>query len=254
MRLYATIDRRLLRRFHRVAAVSESVANKLLRSGFPSKKLSIIPNGIAFERFARAQGGVGARDSVRRVGFVGRFVDAKGGSALLRAARTVLLQHPQTEFVFAGDGPKRAEWEELAAESGIAPHVRFLGFQNDMPEVYASYDVFVLPSREEATPLCLLEAMAVGVPVIATPVGGVPAIIESSDVGLLVQPGNDAALAEAILRVLGDPALACRLAANGQRRVSQEFSSAKMAGRYIELYACQGKDQPLLAPKVTAAI
>jgi glycosyltransferase involved in cell wall biosynthesis len=243
MRLYAAVDRRLLREFHRVAAVSASVADKLLRSGFPRERLEVIPNGINFERFAVARRGSAPRNSRRRVGFVGRFVDAKGGASLLRAARTVLQRHPETEFIFAGDGPKRSEWEDLAVQSGIASNVRFLGVRNNMPEVYASLDMFVLPSGEEATPLCLLEAMAAGVPVIATPVGGVPTIIPSSDVGLLVEPGNEAALAEALLRMLGDPALASRIAANGQRRVSQEFSSAKMAQRYLELYLRTAQNQ-----------
>jgi glycosyltransferase involved in cell wall biosynthesis len=239
MRQYAALDRLVLRMFDQVVAASDPVAERLLRSGIKPRKLATICNGVDVPRFQDAVPSLRRELGLSRgrlVGFVGRFVPDKGGALFFSAAQRVLLSHPDTTFVLVGDGPCRGEWEALAARLGLSSNVVFAGLRNDMPGVYASLDMLVLPSLNEATPMCLLEAMAAGVPVVATKVGSVPRLIIPDSTGVLLEPGDADAIGEAILRLLEDPDRARRLAEAGRSHVVRRFSAVAMAGTYVELY------------------
>ena len=236
MRAYAALDRLVLRSFDEVATASPFVAGTLERWGV---RAALVENGVDVERFRgarptlRLEMGPGA---TRLVGFVGRMVEAKGGAVLLEAAKRVLADCPDTTFVMVGEGPARGDWEALAERLGIAARVVFTGVRRDMPGVYASLDVLALPSFEENMPMCLLEAMAAGAAVVATPVGAVPKLILADETGLLVEAGDAASLASGILRLLGPSAEARRLGANAQARVVRDFSAGATAERYAALY------------------
>ena len=233
LRLYARLDRWLLLRFPLVAAVSESVAAQL---GGARANVRSVPNGVDVERF-RSPGKFPASSGVEAVvGMSGRLVPDKGFQFLLRAAQAILLVKPKTTFVIYGDGPYQAELETLAAALGIAARVQFAGHQADMAAVLKSLDVFVLPSLREGMPMALLEAMAAGVAVVATPVGGVRRAVIHGKTGLLVAPRSEKELADAVLRLLSEPEFAKRLAAAGQQHVAGQFSSARMAAQYVALY------------------
>jgi glycosyltransferase involved in cell wall biosynthesis len=124
----------------------------------------------------------------------------------------------------------------LAQSLGIASNVVFVGVRNDMPGVYASLDILVLPSLVESMPMCLLEAMAAGKPVIATRLGAVPQLILPDQTGILLEPGEVTPLAEAILRLRMNPDLALRLGANAHTHVARHYSAEAMARNYIEQY------------------
>jgi glycosyltransferase involved in cell wall biosynthesis len=239
MRTYAVIDRLALRRFDRVVVVSDAVAQILRNSGVANEKVELIPNGVDLARFRNV------KPSLRHelvladnpvIGFVGRLVAEKGGAALLKAGQRVLAKHPQARLVLVGEGPAREEWQALARELGIEAQVTFTGARNDMPEVYASFDVMVLPSEIEALPMCLLEAMASAKPVIATRVGAVPRLIMNATTGMLIEPGDVNALTKAMLRLLEDRGFALRLGEKGRERVAQHFSAEQMAKNYIGTY------------------
>jgi len=237
-RAYAVLDRWVMRSFDRIAVVSDVVAEIIRRSGVRAEKVRMIFNGIDCERFQSAEATLRhavVSDDETLVGFVGRFVPEKGGEILLRAARMVLREHPQTRFALVGDGPSRAEWEQLAVELGIRRQVLFTGVRQDMPGVYASLDLFVLPSVCEAMPMCLLEAMAAGKAVIASRVGAVPKLIDEHT-GVLLNPGNTEALAGAIRALLRNPEQRSRFGQNASERVRQRFSSEAMAAQYRSLY------------------
>jgi len=239
MRAYAVLDRMVLRRFDKVIVVSDVVAEILRRSGVAPEKISTIFNGVDIELFrgvAPTLRNEIAPDADAIVGFVGRLVPEKGGALLLRSAQQVLALHQKTHFVLVGEGPSRKEWEALAAELGISQQVSFAGVRDDMPGVYASFDALVLPSLIEAQPMCLLEAMAAGKPVVATRVGAVPKLVASGKTGLLVECGDVAGLASGIIRILRDPELARRLGENGQAHVSQNYSAEAMAKSYVVQY------------------
>jgi glycosyltransferase involved in cell wall biosynthesis len=240
MRAYAALDRLFLRTFDRVVVLSETVAGILRRSGLAERKLQTIANGVDVERFRDAQpslnNGSGAtHESV--VGFVGRLVPGKGADVLLRAASRVFSRRPNCRIVLVGDGPCRPELESLAAQLGIADRVLFTGVRDDMPQVYASIDLLVLPSLCEAMPMCVLEAMAAGKPVIATRVGAVPELIDQGQTGVLIEPGDVAGLSAAVVKLLEDSERARQLGEKGRTRTIEHFSADYMARRYLQLYS-----------------
>ncbi len=239
MKMYAALDRLVLRAFHRVATPSPLVAGILKRSGIDASKLAWIGNGVDIQRFATALPTL-ANESARLrgkvIGFVGRLVAGKGGEVLLGAAKKVIAVHPAATFVFVGEGPLRSDWEAMATSLGVADNVVFTGARNDMPGVYASFDMLVLPSFEEAMPMCVIEGMAAGKPVIATPVGAIPELVLPGTTGSLVEPGDAYGLATAILKLLANPEKARQLGENAALHVQRNFSADAMAQKYIDLY------------------
>lgn len=239
LRLYAMLDRWVLRRFRMAVAVSESVAAQLRRAEVAPDRIAIISNGIDVARFREARPtlgeGIGKGDRLV-VGMVGRLVREKGAEYLLRAAREVLPLHPDTLFVLVGEGPARAEFEQMAHELRIEGRVIFAGQRQDMPGVYASMDVLVLPSLNEGMPLVILEALAARRAVVATRVGAIPQCIVPRETGLLVEPANAAGLRDAIAELLGDAALRRDLGERGSAWVEQHHSSDAMARQYLALY------------------
>jgi glycosyltransferase involved in cell wall biosynthesis len=217
--------------------VSQGTAERLHEElGIPRRKLHVIPNAVDAGRFA-----AGVGEPVRRelepgdrslVLAVGRLHEQKGHDVLLRAAADVT----DACFALAGDGPERARLERLAAELGIADRVRFLGTRNDVPDLLAAADVVVLPSRYEGLPLSLLEAMAAGVPVVASRIPGNDELVEDRRTGVLVAPGDAAALAEALRQLLADPARRAALAEQGRKQVADRYTARAVADRVMEQY------------------
>jgi glycosyltransferase involved in cell wall biosynthesis len=239
MQAYAALNRLVLRSFDEVTTPSPNVAETLERSGVAPRRLSWIRNGVDVNRFRGASAtlrnelAAGAR---RIVGFVGRLVAGKGGATLLEAAREVLAIDRNCLFVFVGDGPSRQEWQALALRLGIGSNVVFTGARHDMAGVYASFDIFVLPSYDEAMPMSVLEAMSAAKPVIATRVGAVPELVVPDETGLLCATRDAGGLSQAILTLLRDEDLARRMGENGYTRALQGFSSDFMARKYLRLY------------------
>ncbi len=170
------------------------------------------------------------------VGVAGRLAAEKGVSVLLEAMKDVLARVPKARLVVAGDGPERPALERQARDLGIDNRVAFLGMRADLPRVLAALDVFVLPSLYEGFGLVVLEAMAVGVPVIATRVGGVPEVIEDGVTGLLVPAGDAKKLAEAVFRLEDNPRQAEALADRGSARLQTDFSLPAMIDAVEGLY------------------
>jgi glycosyltransferase involved in cell wall biosynthesis len=239
MQAYAKGNRLVLRHFHHVTSPSVDVIRTLRRSGICASRIAHIPNGVEISRFQGASPRLRQELPVKDnplIGFVGRHVNDKGGATLLGAARQVLAAHPEVHFAFVGDGPDRGGWMRLAADLGIAEHVHFTGTRHDMPEVYASFDLLVLPSFDEAMPMCLLEAMASGVPVIATRVGSIPDLIVSGVTGRLTEPGDAPALTHEMIYLLDNSRTAAELGGAGRRRVDCLFSADAMARKYLAIY------------------
>jgi glycosyltransferase involved in cell wall biosynthesis len=189
----------------------------------------VIPNGVAVppERAARS-----ARE-VPVIVSVTRLQAPKDTVTLVRALG--LVNRPFSCLV-VGDGPERASVETaIAAQDGRAP-VELLGDRSDVGELLADADVFVLSSRSEGMPLSILEAMAVGLPVVASSVGGIPELVRDGETGRLVPPGNEEALAAALRETLSDPELRARLGAAGRQRVMEHFSVEACRVAHLELF------------------
>jgi glycosyltransferase involved in cell wall biosynthesis len=186
----------------------------------------VIALGIDLDRFEGAQPAL--RSDRPLVGNVARLAPQKDHRTLVEAARLV----PEADFVVAGDGELREELERQAEGS----NVRFLGARDDVPALLASFDVFAFPSLFEGLCLAVIEAQAAGVPVVATPVGGIRETVVDGETGLLVPTRNPAALAAAIRRLLEDRPAAEAMAAEARRRVRERFSVERLIEETLRLY------------------
>src|SRR5262249_1676010 len=239
VRFYEFLDGLTLRRFDAIVAVSKVIAGELREAGVPADKITVIDNGIDLTPFNSAapvlKSELNATDQLL-IGTVGRLVAQKGMIYFLAAAQQLLKEFPNLTFVIAGNGPDLGKLQPLAKELHIESKVRFTGVGYDMPNVYASLDVFALGSIAEGMPMALLEAMASRLPVAATAVGAVPQIVIPGETGILVKAREATELAQAIAALVRDPALRERLGANGQRKVHERFSSQVMSQNYYKLY------------------
>jgi glycosyltransferase involved in cell wall biosynthesis len=225
-----------------VAVSEETAAFARKRREIDERKLLVIPNGIELGRFHPAPA---ARERVRRelgiaddawvIGTVGRVAVEKNQALLLRAMAPLL--GPTTRLIVAGDGPLLPELTALAASLGVTPHAHLLGVRRDVPDLLNAFDVFALSSDTEGLPLVILEAMATGLPVLSTRVGGVPNVIDEGETGYLVPIGDEAALRDRAARLRADPALGRACGARARQAAITRFSAARMQGDYLDLYA-----------------
>jgi glycosyltransferase involved in cell wall biosynthesis len=227
--VYRWLLRTTLRRAEVVTGCSAAL---LQAAGAPGGR--VVANGVNSERFARL-------DGPRGEGYLlalARLAPKKGMDVVLRALAMLPVRYAETTLVIAGEGPQRAELERLAGSLGLNRRVQFRGRVEPeaVPELLAGCRLFVHGSRHEAFGIVLLEAMAACRPVVATRVGGVPEIIADGVHGLLVPRDDAAALAGAITRLLDDPELAARLAAQGQAHVRASFTLARQGERFGQLY------------------
>jgi glycosyltransferase involved in cell wall biosynthesis len=241
MRIYEALDRWVfLRGFHRVIAVSERLRNEALHAGHGGNRVLLVPNGLDLSRFplrrGRTAGPLPLDPQDEIIGTVARVCREKGHRHLLLAATHVLRERPRARFVFVGGGAEEPNIRQRAAELGVAHRVLFAGLRSDVPQVLPQFDAFVLPSLTEGLPIALLEAMAVGVPVVATSVGDVPRLVKDGETGLLVPPADSATLADAILRVLADPQRAAERALTARALVERDHSARTMAARTEAVY------------------
>jgi glycosyltransferase involved in cell wall biosynthesis len=190
----------------------------------------VVPLGIDVERFANAKPALA--HTGRIIGTVGRLTEQKGQRTLLAAVPAVLERFPDARFVLVGDGELRRELELLAR--GLP--VELTGFRDDVPALLASFDVFACPSRFEGLCVAVLEAQAAGIPVVATPVGGMRDTVVPGETGTVVPVDDAAGLAAAIVWVLDNPPAATALAAEAKRRVGERFTERRMIDDTLRLY------------------
>jgi glycosyltransferase involved in cell wall biosynthesis len=244
-------ERLLARGTDAVIAVSPTVARDLAaRAVAPEKKIHVIRLGLELEPFGELEryrgqlrAELGLPRSTRLIGSVGRLVPIKDIPTLLRAVPILSGLIPDVLLLLVGDGPDRFNLEQDARQLGIESHVRFLGFRHDLARIYADLDVAVNCSVNEGTPVALIEAMASGVPVVGTRVGGTPDLLEDGRLGRLVAPRDPRALAESLASVLSHPEPARKSALEARRRVQEIFRSDRLLGELDQLY------QRLLASK-----
>jgi glycosyltransferase involved in cell wall biosynthesis len=220
--------------------VSDGVRHSLLQALVPYPKITVVQNGIDCERFGNRRpvlrNDLESKDGLI-VGYVGRLAPEKGLHYLLRAAKAILNILPSVSFVLCGEGPERSSLQALASQLNIEKNVFFLGQRSDIPDLYSSFDVAVLPSLTEGTPLAILEAMAAKRPIVASRVGGIPKIIEDERSGLLVEPGNAKELEAALLRLLRSSEQRLCLGQAGFDIVQSQYSSKMMAQLYLSVYS-----------------
>ena len=210
--------------------------------GFSGRRIEVIENGIDSTIYESAADRSALRSRLglsvdrRYVACVARFHPVKDHSTLLRAFELVASARPDTDLLLAGDGPDRDVLVQLINSLGIESRVRFLGVRSDVPDLLRASDAFALTSVSEAASLTLMEAMAAGLPVVVSNVGGNPELVRDGVDGLLFPRRDSAACAAALLRVLDDPNLSRRLGESARKRALNEFSLNRTVERYHGLY------------------
>jgi glycosyltransferase involved in cell wall biosynthesis len=239
-RLRMLVDRYVIApRASAMVAVSSLDARRMVEiERIPPTKVCVIPNGIVTPHVAdpsTLRRELAIDPAVPVVGFVGSLRPEKRVDLILTAAAT-LLRERKLHLAIVGAGPEEAVLRDQARAAGIADAVTFLGFRPDATSLAAGFDVAVLASDREGAPLTLLEYMALARPVVATSVGGIPEIVEEGRQAVLVPPGDAAALAGAVGRLLDDPAERVRLGAEAAARQAAQYSFEEMTRRVESLY------------------
>jgi glycosyltransferase involved in cell wall biosynthesis len=231
-RFYVQLERMAARWCRTIVALSgdEREAGLAERIGRPDQ-YRVIPNGVRLERFALPRAPVRGR-----ILMVGRLAPPKRPDLALHALASVRQAIPEAELHLVGDGPLRPQAEALTAELGLDGAVRFLGSREDVPELLATAECALLASDYEGCPLAVVEAMAAGVPVAATDVGGTGELVQAGRTGELGPPGDAHGLAGAVERLLTNPGRAAELGAEGRRAAAQGLSLEVMVERLVELY------------------
>ncbi len=240
-KVYQKLDALTLRFFNRVVAVSPGVRNQMTKTGIKANKISIINNGINTEdpafhtprQNARMSLGISDEDFV--IGNIARLTPEKAHGDLLNVLSKLTI--PKLKLVLVGDGSESRPLKSQIAKLGLQNKVILTGNRNDARCLYSAFDIFAIVSTNEGLPMVLLEAMAAGVPVIATRVGAIPKFFRDGENALLINPSKPQELLTAILTLTRSSNLRQKLAAAGQQKVAQSFSSRFMAEEYHEQYA-----------------
>lgn len=228
---HSWLNRMGYRLAHRVLANSEAVGSLVVAEGVPREKVFVVPNFVEEAAFQPPPPGwveeqraaLGLRAEDRVVGIIANFHAIKDHATLLRALAALGATHPRVKLVLVGDGSEGAPLRALAEALGVADRVVFAGRRPQSPTLHWLFDVSVLSSRGEGFPNSVVEAMAAGRPVVATRVGGIPDAVADEETGILVSPGDPAAMAGAIGRLLSEPALAGRMGERGALRARERF-------------------------------
>lgn len=225
-----------------IVTVSRYVESYLVSAGVPNEIITTVPTGIDFSRYDRSKvpgdlrAELGLAPDTLLIGTVAILRRKKGHAELLDAIPAVLARFPATHFVFAGDGPQRENLERHIAEHGLGKNVHLLGLRQDVVNVLAALDLFVLPTHQEALGTAFVEAGAMGLAAIGSNVDGVPEIIVADETGKLVPVNDPPALADAIVELLADPTLRRRMGDAAQEKVRTRFSHEVMVAGMVAVY------------------
>jgi len=229
---------------NRLIAVSEEVKSSITKTlpAIPQKKIIAICNSVDVQRYSkhrdrsalRNQLGLGEQQQVAVM--VATFKEQKGHCHLLDALPEVVKEFPDLIVLLIGDGELKKAIQARTLSLHLETHVHFLGNRQDVPALLATSDLFILPSLWEGLPMALIEAMASGLPVIATRVSGTSQVMVHGETGLLVAPGNSTELAHAILELLSNPSMAFQMGKTARQRVEVHFGARKQAQEHLDLF------------------
>lgn len=237
-RLYEHLQERAFRRFDAVIAVSRPLGARLLRAGVPHESVHIVQNGLNGNTTLLSRADARSRLSLPPdafvAGWIGRLSDEKGPDVALDAWE--ITSNGAARLAFVGEGPLRSGLEARAASPALGGRVSWHGLVPEASRLVRAFDVLIISSRTEGTPMVLLEAMAAGVPVVATAVGGIPDVVGTTE-ALLVESESPREIAAAVQSVLDDPESARHRAARATERVRMEFDYDRWLDRHETVYA-----------------
>ncbi|MFZ5759493.1 MAG: glycosyltransferase [Thermodesulfobacteriota bacterium] len=238
LRCYEALGRLLFSFFDRVVPLSEDLFMPLRRNPILRGKLQLITNGVDIDEVEKAPAlskcNDKASDGLFVIGYIGQLISRKGLDVLLRACSKLDL--PAWKLVLIGDGEQRSSLEHLSRSLQISGSVEFLGFRPDRLSLLKSFNCFVLPSKLEGIPRCLMEALSAGVPVIASDIPGCRDLVTHNETGLLFERDNHEQLCSRIHELAMDTQLQNRLMSNGRKLIAEKFSARRMAEKYEDLF------------------
>ena len=245
-----------------VVTGASGAARLVAESGVSPTRVQVVPTGVDLTRFdpgsadgRRIRGELGIPSGAPVVGTIGVLRALKGPDVFLRGCRVILDRIPAARFLMAGDGPLRREVRDLQEKLGLAEAMRLLGHREDVPDVMAALDVFVSSSLGgEINPQAVSQAMAMGIPVVASALPGMRELAREGETALLFPPGNAAALADAVCRLLADEAARRRLAERARADVCEAYTLERMLDRMERIYLdgmarCRGGSAGRTAPQ-----
>jgi len=218
-----------------VAVVSQATLDFLVSCGFPASKMRVIRNGISVAKYRAKSAKPSGRKPLIRFGTVARFVPEKAHSVLLRAFGLLLQSVPAAELRIIGYGPLFEDTHRLVDRLGLANHVHLAGRTDDVPAVLSELDVFVLSSVSEGLPLVILEAMAAGLPIVSTRVGGIPEVAIEGQVAWYCEPGSAESLSQAMLQAATSSRL-CEMGCTAARLAQEQLDVSVMQKKYEAMY------------------
>jgi len=232
---HATSSHKHMRGSRRIIAVSNAVAENLVKHDYPAEKIRVIHNGVpqakkAGHQLARSE--LGIPTDVFAAVCVGRLIPDKGQKDLIE---TIDALHKNIHLYFIGD-TNTTYGKEMLNLASEHPRIHFLGYRSDVPRILGAFDLCVAPSRREALSIALIEASQAGLPIVANRVGGIPEVVEENESGLLVTSKRNDELADAINRLAEDPALCGRFGARAQKNYQDEFTVEKMVDSTLAVY------------------
>lgn len=239
MGMFIKVGTHLLRYFDQVAPLSDELVGDMKRVGVPESKTRFIRNGVDLKEIdasLREVPAMGQCEGVRKVGFIGQIIPRKGIGDLLEVFNQLYAADPSIELDLVGDGRQRVELEGKAKALPSSQAIHFLGFRSDRLALLSGFSLFVMTSSLEGIPRCMMEAMAVGVPVVAYDIPGVDQLIEHRRTGLLAPLGDKVALAACCRELLENPRLARELVSNARNLIEERYSAARMAREYEGLF------------------
>ncbi|OUS25788.1 glycosyltransferase [Gammaproteobacteria bacterium 45_16_T64] len=240
LRTYIGIGNQFLRWFDSLAPLSKQLCKDLQQIGVADKKVTYIQNGVDLDEVdqqrLRTDNPIIAKKTKKRVGFLGQMISRKNIFDLLDIFDELSREHDDVELVLLGDGEQRAELEEYTKTLPSKENIQFLGFRDDRLEWLQSFDIFVMTSTLEGIPRCLMETMAMGIPVAAYDIAGIDQLITSKEAGLLAPLGDKQGLKAHWEAILFDSNVASNLSEHARAYVLDNFSGRRMAREYTQLF------------------
>jgi glycosyltransferase involved in cell wall biosynthesis len=228
--------------YDRVITISDGIRQVLLSEGAPAGKIVCVPSALDSDHYNRTcekewfcrEFSIEPGNKV--IGVIAQFIPRKGHRFLIEAAPRILIDYPNTKFLFFGQGPLERQLRQLCKKHNIADKVHFVGFRTDLERILPCIDLVVHPATMEGLGISLMQASATGVPIVASRVGGIPEIIQDGVNGLLVPPDDVQGLTSAVVRLLQDPEKGSAMGQAGRRLIQEEFSIEKMVEGNLRVY------------------
>ncbi len=243
--IYRRLDLYLMCRFDHLIAVSHSTKSEMVGMGVPTELITVLHNAIDTEAWSSHRVTTTLREELAIsptapvIGYVGRIMPEKDLETWLRAAALVVRQYPDAQFVLVGEGKDAGtlnELRRLASNLGIAEQVHFPGYRETLLPAYAAFNIFCLSSRREGLPNSILEAMALGLPVVTTDVAGAKELVLDRETGFVLPQGDEHSLGNALITLVESDAARKRMGRAGRERIEQEFSFTSRLQRIETLY------------------